>query len=626
MAISEPTTESAKSELTNGAIVRRLLGLAWHYRLGCLRVIGLQVLLLALSLGALGLTGVGIDYILQQLAHTARMPHWPFGLTPPSFWPPMAVLAVLAAVVVVMAVLRGWLTYRYSLANVRLVQRGIVVDLRSRIYDKLQRLSFRFFDDNVSGTLINRVTSDVQSVRLFVDGVVIQTLMLLISLAFYAGYMAHICPRLMLACLAPLPLMAVISLRFARAVRPAYLADRDRVDRMILDLSEAVQGVQVIKGFTREKEEEQCFASVNRAVLDQKLRIFRLLSRYSPSVNLVSHLSVAILLGYGGWLVMRDELALGSGLIVFLGLLQRFSGQVNSITTITDSVQQSLAAARRVFEVLDAPPEVQSHPRALRKPKLAGRIQFENVAFEYEPGAAVLTGITLDIPAGNCTGILGTTGSGKSTLLSLIPRFYDVTGGRLCVDGVDLRRISLEDLRRQVGIVFQESYLFSNTVAANIAFGAPSASRERIEQAARLASAHEFIERLPKGYDTVLSEAGSDLSGGQRQRLAIARAILLDPPILLLDDPTAAVDAETEREILDAIESAMRGRTTLLVTHRISALRRADRIVVLHRGRIEQIGTHGELTLVKGTYRRSANLQTGDDEPAPLPPAGGGIT
>ena len=401
------TTENAPTELTNGAIVRRLLGLAWHYRLGCLRVIGLQVLLLALSLSALGLTGVGIDYIRQRLAPTARVPHWPFGLTPPSDWPPMAVLAALAAAVLTVAVVRGWLTYQYSLANVRLVQRGIVVDLRARIYDKLQRLSFRFFDDNVSGTLLNRVTGDVQSVRLFVDGVVIQTLILLISLAFYAGYMVQICPRLMLACLAPLPLMAVISVRFARAVRPAYTADRERVDRMILDLSEAIQGVQVIKGFTREREEEQRFASANRAVLDQKRRIFRLLSRYSPSVNLISHLSVAILLGYGGWLVMRDELALGSGLIVFLGLLQRFSGQVNSITTITDSVQQSLAAARRVFEILDAQVEVQSHQRALRKPRLAGRVQFENASFEYEPGAPVLTGITLDIPAGSCMGILG---------------------------------------------------------------------------------------------------------------------------------------------------------------------------------------------------------------------------
>ncbi len=623
--MTELNTASETSELTNGAIVRRLLGLAWHYRLGCLRLIALQVTLLALSLSALGLTGIGIDYIRRQLVPTARVPHWPFGLTPPAGWPDMLALAALAAAVVAMAVLRGWLTYQYSLANVHLVQRGIVVDLRARIYDKLQRLSFRFFDDNVSGTLINRVIGDVQSVRLFVDGVVIQTLILLISLAFYAAYMAQLCPRLMLACLAPLPLMAVISRRFARTVRPAYMADRERVDRMILGLSEAIQGVQVIKGFAREKEEEQRFAAANRAVLDQKRGIFRLVSRYSPSVNLVSHLSVAILLGYGGWLVMRDELALGSGLIVFLGLLQRFSGQVNNITTITDSVQQSLAAARRVFEILDAPAEVQSHPRAIRKPRLLGRVQFENATFEYEPGAPVLTGITLDIPAGSCMGILGTMGSGKSTLLSLIPRFYDVTGGRLLVDDVDVRRISLEDLRRQVGIVFQESFLFSNTVAANISFGAPDASRERIEQAARLASAHEFIERLPKGYDTVLSEAGGDLSGGQRQRLAIARAILLDPPILLLDDPTAAVDAETEREILDAIEGAMRGRTTLLVTNRISALRRADRIVVLHRGRIEQIGTHDELMLVKGHYRRSARLQTGDEEQAPPPSCGGGI-
>jgi len=319
-----------------------------------------------------------------------------------------------------------------------------------------------------------------------------------------------------------------------------------------------------------------------------------------------------VLLGYGGWLVAHDELPLGTGLIVFSGLLEQFSGQVNNVANIVNSVQQSLIGARRVFEILDAPVEVKDAPAAIRLPRSSGGVRFENVTFAYDGAEAVVRDIDLEVKPGQCVAILGATGAGKSVLMSLIPRFFDPTAGRVLIDGIDARLIHLDDLRRNIGLVFQESFLFSNTVAANIAFGHPDATREQIERAARIAAAHEFILQLPQGYDTVLGESGNSLSGGQRQRLAIARAVLLEPAILLLDDPTAAIDSETEHEIFEALDRAIAGRTTFIVAHRLSTLRRADFIIVLENGRIVQRGTHESLMAEPGNYRRVASLQLVD--------------
>jgi ATP-binding cassette subfamily B protein len=311
-------------------------------------------------------------------------------------------------------------------------------------------------------------------------------------------------------------------------------------------------------------------------------------------------------------LVAHDELPLGTGLIVFSGLLEQFSGQVNNVANIVNSVQQSLIGARRVFEILDAPVEVKDAPAAIRLPRSSGGVRFENVTFAYDGAEAVVRDIDLEVKPGQCVAILGATGAGKSVLMSLIPRFFDPTAGRVLIDGIDARLIHLDDLRRNIGLVFQESFLFSNTVAANIAFGHPDATREQIERAARIAAAHEFILQLPQGYDTVLGESGNSLSGGQRQRLAIARAVLLEPAILLLDDPTAAIDSETEHEIFEALDRAIAGRTTFIVAHRLSTLRRADFIIVLENGRIVQRGTHESLMAEPGNYRRVASLQLVD--------------
>jgi ABC-type multidrug transport system fused ATPase/permease subunit len=627
---SEPEPRPAAGATSNWALIRRLTGLAWRYRRRCLQVLGLQLVLLTLGLVGLSLTGLGIDYIRFVLAERgslpepAAAPHLPFGVSLPAGWEPLMALAAIAAGILGFALVRAGLNYRYTLAVNRLVQQHLVVDLRSEIYDKLQRMSFRFFDAHTTGSIITRVTADVQAVRMFVDQVLIQVVIMAISLSVYLLYMASLSVPLTLACLATTPVLAYLSATFSRKIQPRYEENRRLSERLIQHFSESIQGVQVTKAFGREAEDRDGFARKNDQVLQQQHGIFWRVSLFSPAVGFLTRINIMILLGYGGWLVIQGQLPLGTGLVVFAGLLEQYSGQVNQVATIVNSVQQSLIGARRVFEILDAPVEVQSRPGARVLARARGDVKFERVSFAYGDRPPVLRDLDLEVKAGQCVAILGATGAGKSLLMSLIPRFFDPTAGRVRLDGHDLRDLELDALRRNIGIVFQESFLFSNTVAANIAFGHPEATREQIERAAKIAAAHEFILQLPHGYDTVLSESGQSLSGGQRQRLAIARAVLLEPAVLLLDDPTAAIDSETEREIFDALDRAIAGRTTFIVAHRLSTLRRADLIIVVEDGRIVQRGTHEELLRVPGPYVRVANLQLVDAGALGAPVGGGG--
>jgi ATP-binding cassette subfamily B protein len=602
---------------SNPELIRRLFSLAWRYRLDCLEVLGIQLVLLSMGLFGLNFTGVGIDYIRRVVAHrapgsgpveAARVLLW----TLPGDLRPMSVLGILGGLILVLTCSRAVLNYVYAVRVNILVQQKLVVDLRSEVYDKLQRLSFRFFDANTTGSIITRVTGDVQSVRMFVDQVLIQSVIMGISLTVYAIYMASLSPGLAVACLGTTPVLWILSALFSRKIQPEYAENRTLVERMVQYLAESVQGVAVVKAFGREEESREKFRSLNRVVLTQQYRIFWWVSLFSPTAGFLTRINTMVLLGYGGFLVAHGRLPLGAGLVVFAGLLDQFAGQVNNVATIVNSVQQSLIGARRVFEILDAPIDVRNPPDAVRRARLEGAVRFEDVSFEYGRLDPVLRDINLEVKPGECVAILGATGSGKSVLMGLVPRFYDVSRGRLLVDGIDVRRLHLDDLRRNIGTVFQESFLFSNTVAANIAFGHPGATQAQIERAARIAAAHDFIQALPKGYQTVLGESGNSLSGGQRQRLAIARAVLLEPSILLLDDPTAAIDSETEHEIFQALERAIEGRTTLIVAHRLSTLRRADFVIVLQNGRIVQRGTHAELIRVPGPYLHVANLQLVD--------------
>jgi ATP-binding cassette subfamily B protein len=623
---AEPDNTPSTPPTSNWGLIRRMLGLGWQYRWGCILLIVLQGLLQFAALSTLSLTGYGIDLVRYHAQNTPVRPPSLWIFAPPANWSPMAQVAHVAGLVLVLELVRGSLNYAYALSAGTLIHTRIVPDLRGRVYDKLQRLSFRFFDANATGSIIQRVTSDTQSVRAFIDGVLIQFVVLIISFACYLAYMLSLNVGLTLACLATTPIMWLVTVIFSRLVRPMYDRNRELVDRVVLRLAESIQGVHVIKGFGREREEITRFANDNRAVKDQQTGIFWRVSIFVPTIGYMTQINLVILLAYGGWLVTQNQLALGGGLLVFAGLLQQFSSQVANLTNIANSVQQSLSGARRVFEILDAPIAIESPPQPIRlhsrdhwsqndgssRPLVAamqGLIEFDHVWFEYNPGIPVLKDVTFTVEPGHRVAILGATGAGKSTLLALLCRFYDPTRGRILVDGHDLRDVDLDDLRRSIGLVFQETFLFSNTVAANIAFGQPEAKMKEVELAAKIAAAHEFIADLPHSYDTVLGEGGLDLSGGQRQRLAIARAVLLDPTILLLDDPAAAIDPHTEHEILTAMERAMQGRTTLVVAHRLSTLRQCDQVIVMADGRIAQHGTHTSLMEADGHYRDAAESQ-----------------
>ncbi|HTR42185.1 MAG TPA: ABC transporter ATP-binding protein [Pseudomonadales bacterium] len=600
---------------STGNLVRRLLALAWQFRGDCVMSVVLSLVLLLLGIVGLKLLGVVIDVIRHALNPAAPLPQYPFGWHPPMEWSPLQIVTALSLGIVVQAILRAGLTYSYNMVTARLTQGEIVPELRAQIYAKLQRLSFSFFDVHGSNSIFNRVTGDVQNTRLFVDGVLLQGVNMILTLVAYAFFMWRIQPALTVACLCvSLPLWWLSHFYSAR-LRPGYMRNRELTDHMVLLFSESVRGMQTVKGFAAEPHQVCKFEEANDTVSAQQRKIFWDLSIFTPGTQMLSQLSLVILFAYGGWLYVQGRIPLGSGLVVFAGLLQQFTGQVATISTIANSVQQSLAAARRVFEVMDTPVEVQSKPNAITPARLSGKVVFENVSFSYTPEKLTLEGISFEAKPGQIVGIFGMTGAGKSTLLGLLPRFYDPKQGRVLIDGKDLRDLDLDAYRRQIGLVYQESFLFSNTVAANIAFGHPHATMEQIEQAARIASAHDFISRLSHSYETVLGESGVDLSGGQRQRLALARALLLQPPILILDDPTASVDARTENEIVTALREAMAGRTTFVVSSRLSLLRRADKILVLENGRLTETGTHDELAHRPGLYHETALLQIMDLEP-----------
>lgn len=586
-----------------------MLKLAWRHRFRCLGLLAGQLALLAMSLAGLGLMGLAIDVIRHQI-DPAGSPatDWPWGLRLDLAFAPLSLVWLLAAAVLALAAARAALNYWHAIATARLVQQRIVVDLRASVYEKLHQLGFHFFRAHSSTSLINRVTSDVQAVRQFIEGMILQMVILVLSLVVYLVYMLRIHAGLTLVSLATMPLLWLLTTGFCRRVRPAYDRNRRLMDRLLSVVSENVRGQEVVRGSAREAEEIARFRRANREVYDQQRYVFWRLSLFTPTTEMLSSVNLAILLGFGGYLVMAGTLPLGTGLIVFSGLLSQFSSQISKMANVLNSMQQSLAGARRVFEILDAPVEIQNSPAPRRLVRAAGEIRFQDVSFAYRGDDAVLEGIDLHVRRGQRVAIFGATGAGKSTLVHLIPRFFDPTAGRVLIDGADARALDLADLRRTIGIVFQETFLFSDTVAANIAFGHPAATRDEIVRAARIAAADEFIRALPEGYDTWLEEGGGNLSGGQRQRLAIARAILLEPAILLLDDPTAAIDAHTEDEILRAIAQAMRGRTSIVVTHRRSVLRQADVVLVMDQGRIVEAGSHEQLLAGSGPYWRAGQL------------------
>ncbi len=492
----------------------------------------------------------------------------------------------------------------------------VAYDLRNRLYDHIQHLDFAYHDQAQTGQLISRTTEDVRSLQRFAGYGLVELLQLALLAAGAVVLMVSAQP--MLAGLALLPMIPLVwvTTRFGRKVSRLFY----RVDQHLGELSTRVQenviGAAVVRAFAREDYENARFDRSNRDLYDARVTVVSEWSRVMPTTQLLVTLSVIIILWFGGNAVLRGQMTLGE-VVAFNGYIMLLGMPARQLAWLVNSGGEAAAGARRIFEVLDTPPKIQSPPSAVRINPMRGAVAFRNVWFRYATQTDdALRGIDLDVPAEAVVGILGPTGAGKSTLVNLIPRFYDPTEGAVLVDGHDVRSWDLATLRRQIGIVQQTPLLFSTTLRENIAYGRPDATEEEIIAVARAAQAHDFIMRLPEGYDTVVGERGITLSGGQRQRIALARALLMKPRILILDDATSSVDTETERLIQEALRAWLGGRTTFIIAQRITSIAHADIILVVQDGRIVQQGTHAELLAQPGLYRETYHLQAGDDSRA----------
>ena len=479
---------------------------------------------------------------------------------------------------------------------------GIEYDMRNALYAKLLRLSFGFYDRHQTGQLMSRATVDLQAVRFFLGYGLIFFFQHLTTIVGVTAVMLFTNWRLALVATAITPLIVIVAYRYSSVSHPILRDVQQKMADVATVAEENIVGVHVVKSFAQEPAEAEKFAHRSEAVFRQAVAANRQRAIYVPLLAFLPLLAQAGVLLVGGHMVANGTLAFReffffNVLVVMLVMPLRMLGMW------IGQMQRATASGERIFEVMDEPEEVAQKPDATELPPGDGRVRFENLSFEYIGGRPVLEDVDLELEPGRNVALIGHTGSGKTTLVSLVPRFYDVTAGAVLVDGVDVREVKLASLRRAIGIVAQDPFLFSATVRENIAFGAPDATQDDIEHAARLAQAHEFIEQLPDGYETVIGERGITLSGGQRQRLAIARAIVRDPRILILDDATASVDATTEAKIRLGLRQAMKGRTTIIIAHRLSTISLADELIVLDGGRVVGRGTDDELLRTNAIFR-----------------------
>jgi ABC-type multidrug transport system fused ATPase/permease subunit len=479
---------------------------------------------------------------------------------------------------------------------------GVEYDMRDAVYAKLLRLSFRFYDRHQTGQLMSRATVDLQSVRFFLGYGLIFFFQHVITIAGVTIVMFLVEWRLALAATAFTPVLVVLAYRYSSVSHPVLRDVQQKMADVATVAEENIVGVHVVKSFAQERNESAKFAERTESVFQRSMDANRQRAIYVPLLSFLPLVAQATVLLFGGRMVANGDLGLDA-FFAFNVLALMLVMPLRMLGMWIGQAQRATASGERIFEVIDEPEEVSDPPGALDLPAGDGHVVFERASFGYDRDRPVLEDIDLEIEPGRTIALIGHTGSGKTTLASLVPRFYDVTGGRLVIDGADVRDVRLASLRRSIGIVAQDPFLFSASVRENIAFGAPDATDADVVRAARLAQAHEFIEELDDGYDTVIGERGITLSGGQRQRIAIARALILDPRILILDDATASVDATTEARIRLGLREAMKGRTTLIVAHRLSTIALADELVVLDRGRIVARGTQAELLESSPVFR-----------------------
>lgn len=572
-----------------------------------------------LELRAIAMTGDITNRIQGMVTKGETLPG---GMT---FWqtlkvPPLGPIVGMILGLGILVLLSGLVRFGREYINTKFSM-DMVYHMRAGIYDRLQRVGFGFHDEHSSGALINRAFSDLQNVRAFLQvGLILSSEIVVFVIGSFL-LLLHRNAWIALLALLPVPFWTWYILRFSKKIQAAQMEQMKAGDAVVTVVTENVSGVHVVKAFATEQTEINKYSTKAESYFDRIMDATKLWRNFVPIIRGTATASQLILLAAGAVFVARTyqwpdgtagKVAAGD-LLVFGMALGQILSRLQQINQITEQYQKAIVSARRFYEVLDAPPTVpeENDAPALppRGPVARGAVEFHFVTFGYDPERPVVHDISFDVPAGSIVALVGPTGSGKSTIVQLLARFYDPQKGRIFIDGLDIQKTALPSVRGEIGFVFQETFLFSDTVANNIRYGRPEATMTEVEAAARTAQAHEFITELPRGYDTMLGERGATLSGGQRQRLAIARAIVSNPRILVLDDALAAVDPETEHLISRALEHVMVDRTVFIIAHRLSTVKAADIVIVLENGRITQAGTHSELMQQQGHYRHIAEVQ-----------------
>ncbi|MDQ7793771.1 MAG: ABC transporter ATP-binding protein [bacterium] len=568
-------------------LLRRLALYLWPYRRAVATACAMTVLVSASQLAGPYLFGLGIDRFV--LAGRAAGLEW------------LALLYMGTFAV-------SWLGSYYQTYLMALVGQKAIYRIRQDLFEHIQKQDFRFFDGRPAGVIMSRLTSDIGAIEELIVMGIVHVVADLLLLGGIIGIMLSLDVRLALISFCTLPIVAVLATGFRNRVLGAYRQVRAKIAMINANLQESISGVRVTQSFGREEVNEGRFDRTNQENLQANMQAASLFSIFIPLVEAVGALGMALVIWYGGPPVIRGTLTLGV-FTIFISYVTRFYQPIRDLSAVYNQLQAATAAAEKIFEILDTEPGVRDRPGAIGLPPVRGEVEFEGVSFAYRDGEPVLDGVSLRAAPGERVALVGPTGAGKTTVLALLARFYEPEAGVIRVDGLDLQGVSLRSLRRQLGIVLQENFIFAGTVRENIRYGRLEATDEQVEAAARAVNAHQFVAKLPDGYDTEVQERGSRLSVGQRQLVAFARALLADPAILILDEATANVDAHTEVLIQEALERLLEGRTAFIVAHRLSTVRGADRIYVLDQGRVVEEGTHRQLLDRGGLYAELYEMQ-----------------